>query len=143
MAEISDKNLALIKELYYKKLYSAKEIAQKLHVSIDAVYYFMRHHNLKRRTFSEDNLIRFSKKKASFNLKSKLSKHDKELKIIGAILYWGEGYKAEKSCGIDFANSDPKMIGMFVKFLRNICGVKESKLRVLLYCYQVRMSIYR
>ena len=36
---------------------------------------------------------------------------------------------------VDFANSDPKMVQLFLKFLRNICGVQESKIRIYLYCY--------
>ena len=135
MATISNENLGLIKNLYYNKFYSARKIAQKFKVSIDAVYYFMRHYGLKRRTFSEENKLRFDNKKPSFSIKKTLSESEKELKVLGTILYWGEGYKAEKSSGVDFVNCDPGLITVFLSFLRRICGVQESKLRVLLYCY--------
>jgi len=135
MATISDKNLELIKDFYYKKLYSARKIAQEFRVSIDAVYYFMRRHRLKRRTFSEENKLRFDSKEPSFRVRKALSENEKELKVLGTILYWGEGYKTEKSSGVDFANCDSDMITIFLTFLRKICGIQESKLRVLLYCY--------
>ena len=50
------------------------------------------------------------------------------------MLYWAEGSKWEGGKIVDFANSDAAMIKVFLNFLRKICGVKESKLRVYLYC---------
>ena len=135
MAAITDKNRRIVKRLYYKDLYGARQIADKLGVSLDAVYYFMRRHKMKRRSFAEENKIRFDRKEPSFHIRKNLSPNEKQLKTIGTILYWGEGYKTEKSKGIDFTNSDPQMIDIFICFLRNICGVDESRLRVLLYCY--------
>ena len=135
MVAITDKNRRIVKRLYYKDLYGARQIADKLGVSLDAVYYFMRRHKMKRRSFAEENKIRFDRKEPSFHIRKNLSPNEKQLKTIGTILYWGEGYKTEKSKGIDFTNSDPQMIDIFICFLRNICGVDESRLRVLLYCY--------
>ena len=77
----------------------------------------------------------FARKPLSFSLKSKLSPEERKLKVIGIILYWGEGYKATKAIGVDFANSDSSMIFIFLKFLREVCGVNEDKLRIYLYCY--------
>ena len=53
------------------------------------------------------------------------------------MLYWAEGAKSfkNKSYTIDFANSDPLMIKVFIKFLRQIYQVDESRLRCLIYCY--------
>ena len=50
------------------------------------------------------------------------------------MLYWGEGGKRSMS-GIDFANSDPVMIKVFLNFLRRIYRIKESRLRIYLYSY--------
>ncbi|MBI5306677.1 hypothetical protein HZB04_03795 [Candidatus Wolfebacteria bacterium] len=136
MASIKKKSLRKIKQLYYQKQLSMKEIGDKIGVSWNAVYYFMRHYNLKRRTFSEDNQIRFLKKIPSFQVKQNFSKFDHRLKIIGTMLYWAEGAKASSGKkSIDFVNSDFQMINLFMIFLRKICGIDESKLRVLLYCY--------
>ena len=135
MGAISVKKLSLVKRLYYRNFYGAKKIAQEMSVSIDAVYYFMRRNNLKRRSFSEENQLRFNRKKPSFKPKSRLSIRDEKLKALGVALYLGEGGKSQNWI-IDFSNSDPIIIKIFVKFLRDICGIRENKLRVLLYCYK-------
>jgi len=56
----------------------------------------------------------------------KLSKRD--LMIAGTALYWAEGYKRGKD-QISFANSDPKIIILMMKFFREICQIKENKFR--------------
>ena len=57
MATIKEKKFNIIKE-YYNSGLSAKDIAEKLGVSIDAVYYFFRKYKIKRRNRSEvRNLI--------------------------------------------------------------------------------------
>lgn len=132
---ISNKKLLQVKKLYYDKKYSMKMIADKLGVSIDAVTYFMRRNGLERRGYSENNKIVFDRKPLSFKIKKNLSNNDEILKAVGVSLYWGEGYKASKANGIDFANSDSDMIACFLKFLRRICRVDENRFRVLLYCY--------
>ena len=54
--------------------------------------------------------------------------------ISGISIYWGEGDKATKHL-IRVGNIDPLMIKLFVKFLREICGIPRQKIRshVLLY----------
>ncbi|MEK7390890.1 MAG: hypothetical protein AAB635_02005 [Patescibacteria group bacterium] len=135
MATIDDKKVNLVKSLYYKDGLSMTEVSAKLGVSIDAVCYFMRRHHLSRRSPSESNRVSYLKKELSFHIKSNLTANQKILKTIGAVLYLCEGYKADKSHGIDFANCDPEMAVIFTRFLRTICGVDEKRLRVLLYCY--------
>lgn len=56
-----------------------------------------------------------------------LSKY--ELLLVGTALYWGEGYKTEKSHSICFVNSDPHMVALFLRFLREILQIPEEKLR--------------
>lgn len=51
------------------------------------------------------------------------------------MLYWAEGAKYEGGTVVDFANSDPAMIAIFLKFLRCVCGVNEKRLRVYPYFY--------
>ena len=112
-----------------------REIADEFHVSLDAVVYFMRRNGLPRRGFKETNKINFSKKSLSFSLPKKLSNDELMLKILGTVLYWGEGYKTEKSAGVDFANSDPRMVAVFINFLRKIYNIDEKRLRGYIYCY--------
>mgnify|MGYP005859670993 CR=1 FL=1 len=131
-----------IKNLYYNKGYSAYQVGEILGKSTSRIYDFMKKHGLPRRTPSESNNLVYLRQKPSFNLKKNLNREEEKLKIAGIMLYWAEGAKKMRSYNgqtrggtIDFSNSDPKMIQLFLKFLREICGVDESRLRVKLYCY--------
>ncbi|MBU4332576.1 hypothetical protein KKD19_05285 [Patescibacteria group bacterium] len=134
MATIPDKKLAIIAN-YYAEGHSAREVADKFGFSIDAVYYFFRKHKIPRREPRENSIILFNKKPASFNVKKRLSIEERELKLAGIMLYWGEGSQWPGETAVDFANSNPGMIKIFLTFLRMICGVADSKLRIYLYCY--------
>lgn len=135
MAAIPQDKFALVKKLYYKDKISAVEIAERFSVGVDAVYYFMRYNKLPRRNLSEQNAVRFNRKKPSFVVKKVLSQKEKELRAIGVALYWAEGFQTDYADIVDFANSKPEMILIFLAFLRKVCGIRESKLRVYLYCY--------
>lgn len=56
--------------------------------------------------------------------------------ISGVSLYWAEGYKkgafGSKWKGVDFANSDPEIIKVMMKFFRKLCGVRNEKYRIQL-----------
>lgn len=49
------------------------------------------------------------------------------------MIYWGEGTKSGNS--VVLSNSDPKIIRLFLKFLRVICGVAEKRLRIVIHKY--------
>jgi len=51
-----------------------------------------------------------------------------QLKIIGIILYLGEGGKTERGSA-RLSNSDPLVIKMMMRFFREVCGVQESRFR--------------
>lgn len=136
MTTINQNKLILVKKLYYRDLSSCQNIAKKLNVSLDAVYYFFRKNNLVRRTAKENNLLQFVRQKPTFRIKTKLSSKEKNLKTAGIMLYWGEGSKWTGESIVDFTTSNPAMIKIFLLFLRKICGIDEKKLRVYLYCYQ-------
>jgi len=131
--------LALVKNLYYKEGWSSVEIGKKFNVSPWVVLRFMRRNNLQCRTRVESNANKFDRKPLTFSIKNNLSVREKELKIAGTLLYWAEGSKL-KSKGnnwtVDLVNSDPRMVSLFLKFLRGICRIDEKKLRVQLYCYE-------
>jgi len=127
----------LVEKLYSKEKLSTIEIAKKLKTTTWTVMGFMTRNNIPRRTFKEASKISFENKPLTFFLKKGLSAKDKKLKMAGVFLYWAEGAKlnGKNNCTVDFANSNPEMIKIFVKFLRDICRVNEKKLRVYLYCY--------
>ncbi len=56
---------------------------------------------------------------------------ERDLLIAGAALYAGEGSKRD-GC-VSFANSDPRMILVFLAWLRHIIDVDERRLRFSLY----------
>ena len=135
MATICDEQLEQVKYLYNEEGFGMREIANKMNVSIDAVSYFMRKHNLKRRTPQDSNSLRYQKASTSFQLKELETEKLRILKAIGTMLYWGEGCKSDKVGVVDFANCDSVMIITFMKFLRDVCGVDENRLRVYLYLH--------
>ena len=130
-----------VKSLYSEKGFSAQEIGKTFGKSTSSVYDFMREHGLQRRLPAETNNFIYERKQLSFCVKTNLSQEERELKIAGIMLYWAEGGKEVKYNGqsratsANFTNSDPEMIKLFLKFLREICGVNEQRLRVHLYCY--------
>lgn len=123
-----------VKRLYFEEGLSAKNVGEKLGASVWQVIKFMKKNNLVRRSATETNSIAFWKVPPTFKVKSILTDKEKELKIAGLMLYWGEGTKYNDQI-IDLANSDPVMIRLFLKMLREIYGVIEDKFRILLYCY--------
>lgn len=135
MATINAKMLNDVKNLYYDKSLSVQEIANKLNVSIGAVFYFMRKNDLVRRKVHESNSIGYAKRKLSFKLRELKTEKMRMLKVAGVMLYWGEGCKSDKMGVVDFANSDKDMIILFLKFLRIVCGIDEKRLRVFPYLH--------
>lgn len=66
------------------------------------------------------------------------SVHD--LRLLGAALYLGEGTKARKTkygniYSIEFTNTDPRMIEVFMVFLRKVIKPIEEKIKAQLFIY--------
>ena len=72
-------------------------------------------------------------KKKEFVLNTNLTVEEEKLKLAGTMLYWGEGTKGGSS--VAFTNSNPEMIAIFVRFLREICGIDTKRLRLGLHLY--------
>lgn len=64
--------------------------------------------------------------KAEKEVSSKISIYD--LKVICTALYWAEGYKQSNALFV-FANSDPDMIRLMMRFLIQVCKVSQDKFR--------------
>ena len=52
----------------------------------------------------------------------------RELKLIGAALYWAEGYK-KTNWNLVFCNSDPAMITLIMRFFTKICEIPRKKIK--------------
>lgn len=71
-----------------------------------------------------------------------LSRQD--LLILGASLYWAEGYKKliirngkeRTHHRVSLTNSDPNLVKMFLRFLREHCKVPEEKIRASIRVFQ-------
>ncbi len=62
----------------------------------------------------------------------------RELLLVGAALYWGEGTKHEHTRGslsVIFTNSDSEMIKVFLRFIRLILKTKEERIRAGINLY--------
>jgi transcriptional regulator with XRE-family HTH domain len=60
--------------------------------------------------------------------------NDRELLLVGAALYLGEGFKRDGQVGM--ANTDPSVLRMFVTWLRRCFPIDETRLRVRLYLHE-------
>ena len=132
-------NGTLIKKicsLYLKNEYSMIMIAEELKISPNRVRYWLEKNNVPRRNKSEVVYLisKYRFNKLPYNIKTKLTSKEKELLIAAIMLYWGEGSKRNSQC-VAFSNNDPKMIQLFLKFLREICGIHENRFRVFLHLY--------
>lgn len=130
-----EKKSKLILELYSKQMLSMAQIAKKLSISISTVRYWLDKEGVKRRKINEAinswYATKFNKK--PFQLNTNLTQELEDLKTAGIMLYWGEGAKTENV--VKFVNSDPEMIRIFLLFLRQVCGVREERLKALIHIY--------
>jgi len=58
----------------------------------------------------------------------------KELLLIGASLFWAEGSKSHR-WHLCFANSDPEIIRVMMRFFREICHISDEKIKGLVHIY--------
>jgi len=121
-----------VNRLYWNNNLNVKEISKQVGVSIWSLYDFMDKNNIPRRSTSEVNYV-VNKDKPRFSVKKELTLAEQKLKLAGIMLYWAEG--TLKGSTVDLANSNPAMVRIFLKFLREICGAKEERLRVYLYTH--------
>jgi hypothetical protein len=122
-------------KLYRDSFFSVQQIAEKLKISSSKIRYVLEKNKVVKRKIGEAikflNVTKF--KKREFKIKEILNNSEEKLKIAGTMLYWGEGTKSGGT--VTFSNSDPVMVKVFIKFLRNICGIAENRLRALLHVY--------
>ncbi len=80
------------------------------------------------------------KRQDKLNLSLERAKEDigsiskRDLFILGFALYWAEGAKTKRS-SLYFANTDPSMLKVYLKWLQNL-GVPKKKVRLKLHIYR-------
>ena len=105
------------------------QLSDRLDISYPKIVYWMGKFDIPRRTRSESTYVRLTSGHDPYFIKKDLSADEKNLLFSGLMLFWAEGNKATKGF-IQLANLDYRLLKLFVKFLRNICNVKEGKLRL-------------
>lgn len=63
----------------------------------------------------------------------------KDLWLIGIVLYWAEGTKEKDwrpGSGINFNNSDPRMIRIFIKWLLESCNISKERITCEIYIHE-------
>ena len=63
----------------------------------------------------------------------------RELWLMGVMLYWAEGSKEKENnpgLGVQFTNSDPYMIRLFIKWLVEICEINRNDIILELYIHE-------
>ena len=121
-----------IRRLYLDERLGFGEVAARMGVRRWRVYRLMRLHGIPRRRGSEQNYATY-KHKPQFSPKQRLTEEEERLRVAGTMLYLAEG--AKQRGVVDFTNSDPRLIAVFLAFLRRICGISEVRLRAALYAY--------
>jgi hypothetical protein len=62
---------------------------------------------------------------------------NRELWLIGIALYWAEGTKERnKSQRVQFSNSDPEMIRIFLKWLKKCCSIPNKSIIFDIYLHK-------
>jgi len=75
---------------------------------------------------------------------------NRDLFMIGIALYWAEGYKrpimengkVKTYHPVTLSNSDPGLVKIFVRFLREVCNVPEEKITAEIRVYEHHSKSY-
>lgn len=103
------------------------QIAEQLGCSTNKVVYWMDKHGLTRRDISGAIYLRQNPAGDPFDVQ--LPKSDEELGLfqLALGLYIGEGKKRDPG-QVSLSNSNPRVICVFLRFLREICRVEEKRI---------------
>lgn len=82
--------------------------------------------NALKKTSRVSRMIEEIKNTSSLEVKE-ISK--KELWLMGIVLYWKNGNKSDLKKGVHFSSSDPDMIKLFLKWLREAGGIKDEEIK--------------
>lgn len=126
---------------------SIKEIAQRIGVAKSSVSLWVRNVELNleqiERLSKRVSGIRVIEKRRKTRLENEKAKRQiildkaekqikkisqKELWLMGVMLYWAEGGKTQRGL-VRFSNGDPEMIKIIMAFFREVCRVPEEKFR--------------
>ena len=110
------------------------EIATILDFSLHKVAYWMKTYGIKTRSRSDAMYKKLNPTGDPFTIKELVTTQDFFLMGLGLGIYWGEGNKISLHA-VRVTNSDPKVISTFRRFLKEICGVDDKKIRYSIVCF--------
>ena len=119
---------AELRKLYCGQRLSMMEIARRLRRTHATVLYWMKKHQVPRRSWSESSYCKQNPGGDPFTIPRKLSTRQRELTTAALLLYWAEGSK--NSWAMQLANLDARMLQLFMKFLRVVCHADERRVFV-------------
>ncbi len=118
----------LLFNLYANKKQSAAQISKQFNCSMNKVNYWIKKHDIKKRSIS-DAIYQFRNPSGDpFKMVSPSTLQQGILFGLGLGIYWGEGLKRGRG-GVRITNTDPKMIIRFIDFMEQFCGIDRNKLR--------------
>ena len=115
-----------LEELYSSGL-SMQEIALRFGCSGNKIKYWMVEHDIERRSISEAVYAKSNPNGDPFKIKELQGIEDLKLFYTAIGLYLGEGDKKSRH-HVKMANTNPYILRIFLKFLREICDVNELKI---------------
>lgn len=141
-----------------KQGFSYSEILQKIPVAKSTLSLWLREVGLAKRVVQK-----LTEKKLAGALRGALAKKNKriflsqqiyeeaekevqritqrELWLMGVILYWAEGSKEKEgdpSSRVQFMNHDPFTIRLFLKWLNEICNIKNNEIGLDIYIHEYK-----
>ena len=118
----------------YKKGSSVNEIAAMFSISTRKIRKLLSACHVNLRDHKEASYIKNNKNGDPFDILADLTPEEEHLKAMALGLYLTEGNTKNKN-SIRFTNSNPALVKIFVKFLKVICGVENSKIKSSLIVY--------
>ena len=83
---------------------------------------------------AQQNKEKFRKLRAAYQEEGrKKAREMRPLHLAGCMLYWSEGGKKKNS--VYFVNSDPNMMQMFLRFLRDEMHVADEAMTIYIHCH--------
>ena len=125
---------SILVDLYGHQRKSVREIAKKFTCSENKINYWLQKHGIKKRSISDAIYQMHNPSGDPFRFRQPRSFDNVFLYGLGIGLYWGEGTKKNKH-SVRLANSDPKLIKAFLKFLTGIYGIRMDRLRFGLHMH--------
>lgn len=125
---------SILEKMYREDQLSMMEIAGRLHMTHHGVRYWMQKYEISARSRSDATYVKRNPDGDPFKIKTDLTPAEMALMGVGLGLFWGEGNKANDTA-VRLGNTDPALLCTFNRFLREICGVEEKKIRFWLQIF--------